>query len=210
MISLPAPKSDGSCSVEKALLSRRSVRSFKDESLSLATVSQILWAAQGITQRMEAPPNWTWGEWQGGKRTAPSAGALYPLEVYVVIGNINGIPPGIYKYHPKTHQLGRVKEGDHRHDLASAALGQDWMTGAPCIVVIGGVYRRTEAKYGERAARYVQIEVGHAVENICLQAVALDLGSTMVGAFNDGKVKDVVGMRRDEQPLAIVPVGRPM
>ena len=158
---------------------------------------------------MDAPPNWSWGTWPGGKRTAPSAGALYPLEVYVVVGKVDGLPPAIYKYKPPTHQLITVSSGDRREQLATAALGQRWIQGAPLVIVVGAVYKRTEVKYGERAARYVHIEAGHAVENVCLQAVALELGTTVVGAFKDEDVKKVVGMPEEEQPLLIVPVGRP-
>lgn len=207
-IQLPAPRFDSSCSVEKALLARRSVRAFKDEPLTLSTLSQLVWAAQGITLKMDAPPNWAWGPWQGGKRTAPSAGALYPLEVYIVVGSVEGLKPGVYKYKPQTHQLLNVSVGDKRNELATAALGQKWIESAPCVFVVGAVYSRTEVKYRERAARYVHIEAGHAVENVCLQAIALDLGTTMVGAFKDDEVKKVLGMTEEEQPLAIVPVGK--
>jgi SagB-type dehydrogenase family enzyme len=207
-IQLPAPRFDSPCSVEKALLSRRSVRAFKEESISMAVLSQLLWAAQGITLKMDAPPNWAWGPWQGGKRTAPSAGALYPLELYVVAGNVEGLKPGVYKYKPQSHQLFEVETGDKRSELAAAAVGQKWIQSSPCVFVVGAVYSRTEVKYGERAARYAHIEVGHAVENVCLQALALDLGTTMVGAFKDDEVKKVVGMSAEEQPLAIVPVGK--
>jgi SagB-type dehydrogenase family enzyme len=207
-VQLPAPQCDGRCSVEKALATRRSVRAFKDESLSVATLSQLVWAAQGMTQKLDAPAEWSWGIWQGGKRTAPSAGALYPLELYVVAGKVENLKPGVYRYKPQTHQLLNVGAGDKRSALATAALGQKWMEGAPCMFVVAAVYRRTGVKYGERAPRYVHIEVGHAVENICLQAVALDLGTTMVGAFKDDTVKKVLAMSDEEQPLAIVPVGK--
>ena len=207
-IQLPAPRFDSPCSVEKALSTRRSVRAFKDEPISLTTLSQLVWAAQGITLKMDAPANWAWGPWQGGKRTAPSAGALYPLEVYIVVGNVDGLKPGVYKYKPQTHQLFEVGAGDRRSELATAAVGQKWIQSSPCIFVIGAVYSRTEVKYRERAARYVHIEIGHAVENVCLQALALDLGTTMVGAFKDDDVKKVLGMLPEEQPLAIVPVGK--
>lgn len=210
VIQLPAPRMDGQCSVEKALATRRSVRGFKDEPMSLAALSQIVWAAQGITLKIDSTPaDWSWGRWQGGKRTAPSAGRLYPLELYIVAGNIDGIKPGVYKYKPQTHQLLDVLDADKRSELATAALGQKWIASAPCVLVVGAVYKRTEVKYGERAPRYVHIEVGHAVENVCLQAVALDLGTTMVGAFKDDEVKKVIGMTNEEQPLAIVPVGTP-
>lgn len=207
-VQLPPPQFDGRCSVEKALATRRSVRSFKDESLSIATLSQLVWAAQGMTQKMDAPPGWSWGTWQGGKRTAPSAGALYPLELYVLVGKIDGLKPAVYRYKPQTHELLNVGAGDKRSELATAAMGQKWIEDAPCVFVVGAVYKRTEAKYGERAPRYVHNEVGLAVENFCLQAVALDLGTTIVGAFKDDEVKKVLRMPAEEQPLAIVPVGK--
>jgi len=209
VIQLPAPRTDGQCSVEKALATRRSVRGFKDVPMSIAMLSQLVWAAQGITLKIDTTPSdWSWGTWQGGKRTAPSAGRLYPLELYIVVGNVDDVKPGVYKYKPQTHQLLNVLAADKRSELATAALGQRWIASAPCVLVVGAVYRRTEVKYGERAPRYVHIEVGHAVENFCLQAVALDLGTTMVGAFKDDDVKKVVGMSDEEQPLAIVPVGK--
>ncbi|HSQ74640.1 MAG TPA: SagB/ThcOx family dehydrogenase [Bacteroidota bacterium] len=207
-IVLPAPHHDSQCSIEKALATRKSVRAFKGEALRIATISQLVWAAQGITRKMDAPAGWHWGTWQGGRRTAPSAGALYPLELYAVVGNVDGLKPAVYKYKPQTHELWIVTAGDKRGTLAAAALGQKWMENAPCVFVVSAVYKRTEVKYEERAPRSVHIEVGHAVENICLQAVALDLGTTMVGAFNDDEVKAVVGMSGEEQPLAIVPVGK--
>jgi SagB-type dehydrogenase family enzyme len=184
------------------------VREFKNEALSIAALSQLAWAAQGVTEKLDVPQNWTWGTWQGGKRTAPSAGALYPLEVYVLVGNVDGIKAGVYKYRPQTHQLTEIESKDRRKELAAAALGQSWLQSAPCIFVVTAVYQRVAVKYGDRGTRYVHIEVGHAVENICLQAVALDLGSTMVGAFKDEEVKKVVGAASDEEPLAIVPVGK--
>jgi SagB-type dehydrogenase family enzyme len=208
VIQLPAPRLDGTYSLEKAVATRRSVREFKNEALSIAALSQLAWAAQGVTEKMDAPENWTWGTWQGGKRTAPSAGALYPLELYILVGNVDGIKPGVYKYRPQTHQLAKIASGDRRKELAAAALGQSWLQSAPCVFIVTAVYQRTAVKYGERGTRYVHIEVGHTVQNICLQAVALDLGSTMVGAFKDEEVKKVVGAALDEEPLAIVPIGK--
>ncbi len=209
VIRLPDPQLDGRCSLEKALASRRSVRLFSRDALSLVEVSQLVWAAQGVTLKSGPPPGWSWGSWQGGKRTAPSAGALYPLELYLLAGNIEGLRPAVYKYKPQTHELLAVEAGDKRRALARAALGQNWMDDVPCVFVIAAVYKRTEVKYRERAPRYVHMEAGHAVENICLQSVALGLGSTMVGAFNDEEVKSLLRMPEEEQPLAIVPVGKP-
>lgn len=207
-VRLPPPRHEGAVSVEKALLDRRSVRRFAAESLPLATLSQLAWAAQGVTRKEEAPPGWPAESWHGGKRTAPSAGALYPLEVYLLVGKVENLPRGIYRYRPADHSLVRIAAEDGRRPLADAAFEQDWIAGAPLVFVIGAVQKRTETRYGKRASRYVHIEVGHAVENICLQAVALGLGTTMVGAFDDDRVKKLLGMPAEGIPLAIVPVGK--
>lgn len=195
-IRLPAPQRDGKVSLERCLASRRSVRSFRDASLSLGEVSQLLWAAQGIT---------------GGDRfrTAPSAGALYPLEVYLVAGRVEGLEAGIYKYRPERHALVRRAAGDHRRSVAQTALGQESVAQAPVTVLIAGVVARTAKRYGDRAERYMHMEAGHAGQNICLQAVALGLGSVPIGAFRDGDLKRAAGVEGDEAPLYLFPVGRP-
>ncbi|MGC8792523.1 MAG: SagB/ThcOx family dehydrogenase [Bryobacteraceae bacterium] len=195
-IRLPAPQRDGKVSLERCLATRRSVRAYREDALRLAELGQLLWAAQGIT---------------GGERlrTAPSAGALYPLEIYVVVGNVEGLPAGVYKYRPERHELGRVAEGDRRRALAEAALNQQFIAQAPTAFVIAGVYERTARRYGERAQRYVYMEAGHAGQNICLQAVASGLGSVTVGAFDDPGVKRVTGLAAEEAPLYIISVGRP-
>ncbi|KPJ51984.1 nitroreductase, partial [candidate division TA06 bacterium DG_24] len=155
---------------------RRSIRSYSDAPLTLAEVSQLLWAAQGITN-------------DRGFRTAPSAGALYPLEVYVVAGKVEGLPAGIYKYRPREHELWRVDLGDKRRELSGAALGQEPVADGAIDIVFAAVYGRTAVKYGERATRYVHIEVGHAAQNVFLQAGALDLGAAVIGAFFDEEVE---------------------
>jgi SagB-type dehydrogenase family enzyme len=195
VIKLPEPRQDSDVSIEESLLSRRSIRSFTNEPLTLREVSQLLWAAQGITD-------------SAGRRTAPSAGALYPLEIYVVAGNVKDLNPGVYHYEPDKHQLTKLMDGDIRAKLASAALGQDSVRNGSISCVITAVYERTTVKYGDRGVRYVHIEVGHAAQNLCLQAVALDLGVVTVGAFDDEQVADVLSLPEDEQPLYIIPVGR--
>lgn len=195
VITLPEPKYDSDVSIEQSLLSRRSIRSFADEPLTLQEVSQLLWAAQGITDAF-------------GRRTAPSAGALYPLEVYVVAGNVKDLSAGVYKYEPEKHQLVRVMDGDIRGELANAALGQSSVRQGAVAFVITAVYERTTVKYGDRGIRYVHIEVGHAAENLCLQATAMDLGGVTVGAFTDEQVAEVLNLPEDEQPFYIIPVGR--
>lgn len=167
IIKLPEPFQDSKTSVEKALSERRSVREYKNEPLELAEISQLLWAAQGITDRR-------------GFRTAPSAGALYPLELYIVAGNVNHLPNGIYKYNPNGHELSRVAEGDKRTELCDAALGQLSVSDAAAIIVFSAVYDRITGKYGNRGIRYTYTEVGHAAQNICLEAVSLNLGTVTI------------------------------
>lgn len=195
VVKLPEPRYSSNVSVEKALLERRSMREYKKEPLTLSEVSQLLWAAQGITG-------------PDGYRTAPSAGALYPLEVYVVVGNVNNLSAGIYKYKPRKHELVRIAKGDKRAELSAASLGQSCVKSGAAVIVISAIYERTTQKYGERGVRYVHMEAGHAAQNVYLQAVSLQLGTVVVGAFNDEAVKKVITMPPREQPLVIMPVGR--
>jgi SagB-type dehydrogenase family enzyme len=195
VIRLPEPKYGSSMSIEKALRERRSVRGYRNVPLMLSEITQLLWAAQGITH-----PH--------GFRIAPSVGALYPLEVYIVIGNVNNLPNGIYKYSPQGHKLVRIEKGDKRLELSAAALGQPWVAEGAAVIVLSAVYERTTRKYGERGIRYVHIEAGHAAQNVYLQAVSLNLGTVAVGAFDDRKVKNIIRMSPQEEPLIIMPVGR--
>ncbi len=195
LIKLPQPVYDSSVSLEESILKRRSIRRYKDEPLTINEVSQLMWAAQGITDR-------------SGLRTAPSAGALYPLEIYVVVGNVDGLSPGIYKYKPHEHELLLIKEGDNRGNLSNAALGQGTVENGAIAIVISAVYERTTSKYGDRGIRYVHMEVGHVGQNISLQAVSLGLGTVVVGAFYDNEVKRIMEMPEEESPLYIMPVGR--
>lgn len=194
-IKLPEPSYTGNISVETALSKRRSIRDYSGENLTLEEVSQLLWAAQGIT----AP-------WGG--RTAPSAGALYPLELYIVVGDVEGIDKGVYKYSREEHELEKVKEGDIRAELADAAIGQACIRDAAIDIVFTAVYERTTRKYGERGIRYVHMEAGHAAQNVYLQAVSLDLGTVVIGAFIDDRVKELVNAGEQEKTLYIMPVGR--
>lgn len=195
MIKLPEPKYSSSISIEKALRERRSVRAYKKTPLILSEVSQLLWAAQGITDPQ-------------GFRTAPSAGALHPLVVYVVIGNVHNLSSGIYKYIPQKHVLIRLIKGDKRNELSAAALGQSCVADGAIVIILSAVYERTTLKYGDRGIRYVHIEAGNAAQNVYLQAVSLNLSTVIVGAFDDRKVKNVIHMSPKEEPLIIMPVGR--
>jgi SagB-type dehydrogenase family enzyme len=195
-IQLPSPNYKSNTSIEEALLNRRSVRDYNSEQLSLPEVSQILWSAQGITDTAE------------GLRTAPSAGALYPLEIYLIAANVKDLTAGIYKYIPQDHSLKKISEGDKRTEISNASLKQESISSSSAIVVITAIYERTSVKYGKRTERYVSMEVGHVGQNIYLQAVSLGLGTVMVGAFNDEALKKAINLPDDEHPLALYPLGK--
>jgi SagB-type dehydrogenase family enzyme len=194
---LPKPSFDGKVSVEKAIKERRTIRDFRERSLTINHISQLLWAAQGITDPKE------------GKRAAPSGGALYPLDIYLVIGEnrAEGMEAGVYHYLPEVHSILLISKGDRRKEIASASLWQMWMAKAPVIFIITAEYRRITGKYGERGVRYALIEVGHVGQNLFLQAEALGLGAGIVGAFNDADVLKTMGAPSKHEPLLIMPVG---
>ncbi len=196
IIQLPAPNYKGTTSLEEALQKRRSVREYSKEPLSLSEVSQILWAAQGITDKTY------------GLRTAPSAGALYPIEVYLIAANVKELTEGIYKYDPRRHILKKITEGDKRIEISNAALKQDVIEKSSAIILIAAIYERTSVKYGKRTERYINMEVGHVGQNIYLQAVSLGLGTVMIGAFEDDALKKVLKLPANESPLAIYPLGK--
>ena len=195
-VTLPRPGAAGELSVEGAIAERRSVREFSNESLKLEQLSRLLWAAQGVT-----------GE-GGFKRAAPSAGALYPMEIFVVAGRVEGLSPGVYWYVPSSHSINLISAGDYRSELCDCALSQDWMKDAPFSLVITGVYERTMKKYEERGVRYVHIEVGAVAENVYLQAESLGLATTFAGAFSDEDVRGLLSA--DVSPLGVMPVGVPV
>lgn len=199
LVELPLPETTGAMSVEEAIQRRRSIRSYSDKALTLQDVSQLMWAAQGITDPVEK------------FRAAPSAGATYPLEVYLIVGDncVKGLTGGVYHYDPYEHLLDRILEGDLRSSLAEAALRQSWVSQAPIDIVIAAVYERTTGRYGERGIRYVHMEAGHAAQNLCLQATAQGLGVVTVGAFHDDQVQRLLQLPEDQNPLYIIPVGHP-
>jgi len=204
-IKLPNPQFKGDISVEEAMLNRRSVREFESKALHMQQISQILWAAYGITQEMNSP-----SFLRGGFKTAPSAGALYPLEIYVVAGNINGLDRGVYRYLPQGHQLMKTYDKDVRDDLAEAAINQDFIAQAPASLFYTAVYSRTTGKYGKRGEeRYVCMDLGHSAQNVCLQVVAMNLGTCPVGAFDNRMVRNVLMIPDNEEPLYIMPIGYP-
>lgn len=180
-ISLPRPDYRG-MPLEEALERRRSERCYADKALSLDQVSQLLFAAQGRTG----------GLFGKTLRTVPSAGALYPLEIYAIVNNVDGLDQGVYHYRVEDHALELVKAGNMKRTISAAGLGQDMLGTAGVTFVISAVFERTQLKYGERGMRYVYMEAGHASQNISLQAVSLGLGSVCVGAFYDNQVNDLI------------------
>lgn len=187
-IILPAPDTTGSVALETAISDRRSVRAYSDKRLNLKQISQLLWAAQGITDKR-------------GYRAAPSAGALYPLELYITYED------GLYHYIPAGHKLKKLSDNDLRQKLQTASFFQSSVGNAAIDIIICAAYERVTSKYGERGLRYTDIEVGHAAQNIHLEAVALGLASVPIGAFNDGEVAKALSLPEDEIPLYIIPVG---
>ena len=187
-IQLPKPVHTGKMSLEETLLRRESVRDFNSQPLTSQETSQLLWAAQGMTRK-----------WGG--RAAPSAGALYPLETYLVTAE------GFFHYLPDRHQLIRLSDRNLLKDLCLAALGQACTREAPAVIVLTAVHERTSGKYGQRAERYIAMEAGHTAQNILLQATALGLGTIPVGAFHDDRVQKTLGLPVDHRPLYLIPVG---
>ncbi|MFO7589044.1 MAG: SagB/ThcOx family dehydrogenase [Gemmatimonadota bacterium] len=209
VVRLPPPRTDGEMPVETALSGRRSVRSFRPDALALEELGQVLWAAQGVSRPVPDAPAGFPPEWKGGLRTAPSAGALYPLELHAVVGAVEGLEPGLYRYLPVEHALRREATGDLRAHLSAAALGQGFIGEAPVSLVVAGVVARTAAKYGDRAGRYVHMEVGAAAENVYLQCASLGLATVLVGAFRDADVARALRLPAEEDAFAILPIGRP-
>jgi SagB-type dehydrogenase family enzyme len=193
VVQLPPPRLDGTMSVERAIAERRSVREYGDTALSLQEVSQLLWSAQGVTS-------------EDGLRAVPSAGATYPLELYVVVSRVSGLERGVYHYVGRTHRLERVGDGSAPALLTAAAHGQEPVEACALAVVITSVTERTAQRYGTRAERYVTLEAGHAAQNILLEVEALGLAAVPVGAFEDSAVQSVV--RSSAEPLYIIAVGK--
>jgi len=188
---LPDPRTTGSLSVEEAIRRRRSVREFLSSPLSLDDISQLLWAAQGVTGDQ-------------GYRAAPSAGALYPLELYVITAE------GLDHYEVESHALFRVEEGDLREAVRAESMDQACITSAPAVFVFTAVYERTCLEYGGRGRMYVHMDVGHAAQNLLLQAEVLGLAGVPVAAFDPSGIARVLSLPEQEEPVYLVPVGRPV
>jgi len=198
--SLPPPVLYGDMSVEEALYNRRSRRNFVDTPLSMEQLSQLLWAAYGITLPLPNGP-------RGGLRTTPSAGASFPLEVYVVVGNVHGLSPGIFLYNSEEHTLIRLSYDDVRQELSDIALGQRMVADAPVTIFYTSFMYRITGRYGDRGIRYAYMELGHSAQNVYLQAEALGLGTVAIGAFDDGRIRALFGLHQGEEPLYLMPVG---
>lgn len=198
-IKLSEPRHKGNVSVEQAIMERRSVRNFALEPLTMKEISQILWASGGATLDGITGPT----------RAYPSAGAIYPIEAYLVAGDVTGLESGIYRYDWKNHSLVLHKKGDFRDVLANAALNQRMIKEAPATIVAASRYKKIERRYGERGAlRYVSMDAGHLGQNVHLQAQSIGLGTVMVGAFTDNKVTEIIGLK-DEVPIYMMPIGKP-
>lgn len=195
-IPLPRPVGSEANPVEEAIRRRRSVREYRDGTVKLDHVARLLWAGQGITE-------------EGGVRAAPSAGGTYPLVLYLIAGDVEGLAPGTYRYDPRSHGLTMFVEGDKRVEVATAALSQEWIAAAPFTIMIAADYDRTTNHYGERGVRYVRMESGHVAQNVHLAAVALGLGSTAVAAFEDRELQELLDLPENEEPLYLIPVGVP-
>jgi SagB-type dehydrogenase family enzyme len=194
-IDLPAPKFEGKVSVEQALLMRRSVKEYRDEPLSLADVAQLLWAAQGINRP------------ETSHRTVPSAGSTYPIDVYAIVADVKGIEKAAYQYKPEEHRLAKVKEGDVVAELA-AALEQDWVGKAPLVIVFVAVWERGTSRFGDEGIKYSHMEVGHASQNVYLQAAALNLGTRVIGGAREEPIRKVLDIPAAHSPLYVMPVGK--
>jgi len=199
---LPPPVTDGNISVERALAERRSRRQFQNRALSAQQLSQILWAAYGVTLPLPQHPGL-----RGGLRTTPSAGALYPLEIFVAVGNVEGIPSGVFRYIPAEHKIVRTSWTDVRSPLRDAAFGQRMVEDAPVTLIFTAVFSRVTGRYGARGRRYVYMEAGHAAQNVYLQVHTLGLGTCAIGAFFDDRVSSVLQLAANEEPLYIMPIG---
>jgi len=196
LVKLPPPQSQGKVSVEQALAQRRTIRRFSSQALDLQQLSQLLWATDGVNDPR-------------GRRTAPSAGATFPLDLYLVAGEqgVGTLAAGVYRYRPTEQALELLVPGDLRGAVARACLQQTWMAEAPVMVVIGADYRRCTARYGERGVRYTHMEVGHAAQNLFLEAGGLGLGAGIVGAFEDQALAQTLKLPRESHPLLVMPVG---
>jgi SagB-type dehydrogenase family enzyme len=202
-IALPRPSLDGSVSVEKALATRTTARSYSPASLSLAQVAQILWAGNGNipTDAVSAAT----------KKVIPSARKTFPIEPYLVCGEgtVEKLPAGVYHYDADRHALKRIIEGDLRKPMSAACKGQSWIAQAPISVIVGAVFKRAEATSGpERGINFGVMEAGNANQNILLQARALGFETNTVGGIRDAELSKALKLPEDVRPIVLVTVGK--
>ncbi len=199
---LPKPSFTGNMPVEAAIVAKKTARNFGSTPLTLGQVSQLLWSANGNTS----------GDATTGAtaKVTPSAGALYPLEIFLITGNdtVTGLTAGVYKYDPVGNSLETISSGDSRASVAQAALSQMWLARAPALIVIAADFGRTTSKYGPRGTQYVFMEAGNSNQNIYLQATALGLRVGTVGAFHDNLVMEAIKLPKGISPILIVAVGK--
>jgi SagB-type dehydrogenase family enzyme len=208
VIQLPAPSFDSKTSVENALLTRRSERVYLQDAIKLKDLSQILWAAQGVTWKIDTMPRVFIGEkWFGSVRTAPSAGALFPIELYIAAGNVESLDPALYKYNALNHTIVKVMDGDKREDVRKAALNQIAVKNGQACIIIAANFGRTEYKYKARATQYVYIESGAVSQNIYLQCNTLGIGTVLIGAIREEPMKVALGLPDSETPISVMPIG---
>jgi len=199
-IELDSPSNEGGKPLWTAIRQRRSIRNFKDQPLKKEHLSQLLWATQGVTKR----------EMDFEFRASPSAGALYPVETYIVIHNVANIDPGVYHYGVKKHELEQLKKGDFRLQIAQAALDQDMAYAANAVFAWTAVFQRSKWKYEQRAYRYVYLDAGHIGQSLALAAVSLDLGTCQIAALYDEEVNSLLEIDgEDESVLYMSVVGHP-
>ena len=194
IIKLLQPQFQSHTSIEEAIKNRRSIRKYKNQPLKLFQISQLLWAAYGVTDVR-------------GFHTSPSAGAIFPLEFYVVAYNVEALDVGVYKYNFQNYSLNKIKDENIQDDLCLASYRQPCIKNAMAVIVISGIYEKTINKYGDEGKKYVHMDVGHAAQNIYLQCESLGLGTVVAAGFDGDKVKSLVGMSEKETPLYVMPVG---
>jgi len=199
-IKLEAPQDQGGMSLWEAIKRRRSIRSFRDESMKKSELSQLLWASQGITKKSMGYE----------LRSTPSAGALYPVETYLIILGVEGIQPGVYHYDVKNHELEELRTGDFGSQIAKASLDQDFVAEAAVVFIWTAIFERSKWKYGERAYRYVYLDAGHIAQNLALAAISLGMGTCQVAALYDDEVNRIIDVDGvEESVLYMTVVGRP-
>ena len=199
-IELPYFDPNQPMSLDRTLKQRKSVRDFQQQPISKDQLSYLLWASTGI-QRIEDGYEF---------RTVPSAGALYPIETYVVVNDVRKLEAGVYHYSIKAHQLEQLKQGEFRQEITAAALGQGMCQTSAVVFVWSAVFERCKWKYGQRAYRYIYLDAGHIAENLALAAVSLNLGSCEIGALYDNQVNAILGIDgTEESVLCMAAVGIP-